>query len=193
MDEPVAVGGLAGLADGHDHAAPIRVLAGDRRLHQRRVGDGKRDPARGFRRLGAGHPHRDELRRPLSVLHHLMGEIEQQLGEGHAEVRQPRIVREPDARRAARRRRAGGEQQERVARRGVAVDGDGVEGRVGGGSEDLAQRPGLDRGVGEEEGEHGRHVRRDHAGALGDAVDGDGHALDLGLPRGELRDRCRWS
>ena len=27
--------------------------------------------------------------------------------------------------------------------------------------------------VGEQECEHGRHVGRDHAGALGDAVDGD--------------------
>ena len=101
MESLVAVGGFASLADGHDHTAPIRVLAGDRRLHQRRVGDGKRDPARGFGRLGAGHLDRDEFRRPLPVLHHLMREIEQHLGEGHAEVRKPRIVREPDARRAA--------------------------------------------------------------------------------------------
>src|SRR6185437_6821182 len=33
--ELVAIGRLAGLADGHDHAAPIGVLAGDRGLHQR--------------------------------------------------------------------------------------------------------------------------------------------------------------
>ena len=42
----VAVGGLAGLADRHHDAAPIGVLAGDRGLHQRRIGDRHRDPAR---------------------------------------------------------------------------------------------------------------------------------------------------
>ena len=49
------------------------------------------------------------------------------------------------------------------------------------------QRTRLDGGIGEQEGEHGRHVRRNHAGALGDAVDGHRHALDLGLARGKLR------
>src|SRR5699024_6993716 len=37
--QPVALGGLPGLADGHDDAAPVGVLAGDGGLHQRRVGD----------------------------------------------------------------------------------------------------------------------------------------------------------
>src|SRR6185437_28828 len=37
--QPVAVGGLAGLADGHHHPAPIGILAGDRGLDQRRIGD----------------------------------------------------------------------------------------------------------------------------------------------------------
>ena len=41
--QEVAIGRLAGLADGHDDAAPIGVLAGDRRLDQRRIGDGQRD------------------------------------------------------------------------------------------------------------------------------------------------------
>ena len=36
-----------------------------------------------------------------------------------------------------------------------------------------------DRRVGEHEGEHRRHVRRDHAGALGDAVDDDLRVADL--------------
>ena len=146
----------------------------------------ERAPSRGIGRLGSRNPHRDEFRRPLPVFHHLMRQIEQQIGEGPAEIRKPRIVREPDARRSARSRGAGGEQQERVARRRVAVDGDGVEGGVAAESKDLTQRPRLDRRVGEEESEHGRHVRRDHACALGDAVNGNGHALDLGLPRGEL-------
>src|SRR3546814_8976773 len=41
--QPVAVGLLAGLADRHDDAAPIGIAAGDRRLDQRRVGDGEAD------------------------------------------------------------------------------------------------------------------------------------------------------
>ena len=49
-----------------------------------------------------------------------------------------------------------------------------------------AQRLRLDGRVGEEKGEQGRHVGRDHAGALGDAVDGDLDPVDLGLARGEL-------
>ena len=45
----------------------------------------------------------------------------------------------------------------------------------------------LDRRVGEHEGEHGRHIRRDHAGAFGDAVDRDLDAIDMAAARGELR------
>ena len=92
--EPVAVGRLARLAHGHDDAAPIRVLAGDRRLHQRRIGDGQRDPPRRGGALGAGDAHRDEFGRPLAVLHHLVREIAQHLGERGAEAREPRIVRQ---------------------------------------------------------------------------------------------------
>ena len=54
------------------------------------------------------------------------------------------------------------------------------------GVERSAQRPRLDRRVGEEKDQQGRHVGRDHAGALGDAVDGDGDAVDLRFSRGEL-------
>src|SRR6185436_12892748 len=47
--ELVTVSLLAGLADRHDDAAPVRVLAGYRGLDQRRVGDGKADAAGGPR------------------------------------------------------------------------------------------------------------------------------------------------
>ena len=107
--------------------------------------------------------------------------------ERDAEAFELRVMGEPDARRAARSRRAGGEDEQRVAGGGVAVDGDGVERLIDAGIEASAERRGLDRGVGEQEGEHGRHVRRDHARALGDAVDRDLHPADLRLPRRELR------
>src|SRR5688572_8818086 len=44
--ELVAVGLLAGLADRHHDAAPVGILAGDRGLHQGRVGNGEADAAR---------------------------------------------------------------------------------------------------------------------------------------------------
>ena len=52
--ELVAIGLLAGLADRHDDAAPIGVLAGDRRLDQRRIADREAD---------ACAPHRRRRRR----------------------------------------------------------------------------------------------------------------------------------
>ena len=64
IDEAVAVGRLAGLADRHHDAAPIGVLAGERRLHQRRIGDRERDPLRRGVGRGAGHRDLDELRQP---------------------------------------------------------------------------------------------------------------------------------
>ena len=43
------------------------------------------------------------------------------------------------------------------------------------------QHIGVDVRVGDDEGQHGRHVRRDHARPLGDPGDADLVALDLGL------------
>src|SRR5262249_34947279 len=46
--ELIAVGGLAGLADRHYHAAPIGILAGDRGFHQRRIGNRHGNAPRGL-------------------------------------------------------------------------------------------------------------------------------------------------
>ena len=81
---------------------------------------------------------------------------------------------------------ARGEDQQRVARRGVAVDGDAIEGAVGAVGDEALQRRGSDRRVGEDEAQHRRHVRLDHAGALAEAVDHDLDAVDLGGARREL-------
>ena len=56
--------------------------------------------------------------------------------------------------------------QERVVGRAVAVDGDLVEAAVGDRLDQLGHETGLDRGVGRDVGEQGRHVGVDHAGAL---------------------------
>src|SRR5690606_39330038 len=123
--EPVAVGRLPGLADGHHHATPVGVLAGDRGLDQRRVGDREADTAGTLVADGAGHAHLDQLLRALAVADHehreLAADVVQRRGEG---VRAGIVER-------GQRRVAGlarGERQDRVAGRSVAVDGDASEG-----------------------------------------------------------------
>jgi len=54
--------------------------------------------------------------------------------------------------------------------------------------EQRLQRARRDRRVGEHERQHGRHVGRDHAGALGHAVDGD---FCLAEFHGRCRDLCK--
>ncbi len=169
----VAVGGLAGLADRHHHAAPIGVLAGDRGLHQRRIRHRHRDFSRGLLRRGALDDDLDQLARALAVAGDLLGKIGQHRAERLCKCLQARVVGPADLRRAAGGCSAGGEGEQRVRRRGVAVDGDGIEGVLDAALQQRLQRAGAERRVGEHEGQHGRHVRRDHAGALGHAVDGD--------------------
>ena len=69
---------------------------------------------------------------------------------------------------------AGRDQHEGVVGRGVAVHRDAVERAVRGlRDQSLRAAAALTRGIGGDEAEHGRHVGMDHAGALGDAGDGD--------------------
>ena len=191
--QPVAVGRLAGLADRHHHAAPIGVLAGDRGLHQRRIGDRQRDAARRFFRRRALDDDLDQLARAFAVARHLLGEIGEHGVEALAERGEPRIGQPRDLRDAARRRRAGGEGQQRVGGRGVAVDGHRVEGVLDAVAQQRLQHRGRDRRVGEDEGQHRRHVGRDHAGALGDAADGHRAPVHAAPSRPRLSETCRWS
>ena len=78
-----------------------------------------------------------------------------------------------DFRRAVGGGGAGGKGQQRVRRRGVAVDGDRVERILDAALEQRLQHGRRQRRVGEHERQHGGHVGHDHAGALGHAVDGD--------------------
>src|SRR5205085_353183 len=73
--ELVAHGLLARFADRHDDPAPIGILAGDRRLDQRRIGDCHADLARRRIVLRPGDLDLNELLRPLAVLHDLQCEI----------------------------------------------------------------------------------------------------------------------
>src|SRR5690606_34233461 len=83
--EAVAVGRLARLAHGHDHAAPIGVLAGDGGLHEGAVGNGLGDAEGAFVRNGALDMDRDLLGRAFPVADHLDGQLEQHVGKGLAE------------------------------------------------------------------------------------------------------------
>ena len=136
----------------------------------------------------------DLLARALAVAHHLQRQRLQHAGSSAAaegaEARDPWRRR---SRRAALCRRAGGEQQQRVAGRGVAVDRDRVEGLGRRRRQQRLQHGRGDRRVGRHEGQHRRHVGRDHAGALGDAVDGHVDVAELDGRGRVFRDRCRWS
>ena len=70
--------------------------------------------------------HLDELGRPLAVAHHLMREVAHDPRQRRLEGRRPRVRRAAIGGIAA----AGRRHQQRVRGRGVAVDGDAVEGRV---------------------------------------------------------------
>ena len=62
-----------------------------------------------------------------------------------------------------------GEQQQRVVGAGVALDADAVERGVGGAAGQRVQVGRGDGGVGQDEGQHRRHVRADHRRPLGEA------------------------
>src|SRR5262249_44956868 len=88
------------LADRHHHATPVGVLAGDRRLDERRIGDRERDAPRGS---FGGRPfddHLDKLARPLAVAGDLLGKRIEHLLERAAEVAQAAVAGAPRARAA---------------------------------------------------------------------------------------------
>ena len=81
---------------------------------------------------------------------------------------------------------AGRKDEAGVGGRGVAVDGHRVERAVDQRLQQRLQHRRRDRRVGEHETQHRRHVRRDHARALGDARDRDRDAVEVDGGEGEL-------
>ena len=77
----------------------------------------------------------------------------------------------------------GGNDHEGVIRRGVAVDGDAVEGAISQFTRQLLHDGGRHASVRGEEAQHGGHVGADHARALADARDGHRGTTDLHLRR----------
>ena len=77
---------------------------------------------------------------------------------------------------------AGREHQRGVVGRGVRVDGDAVEGSLGGGCEQRLKGRWRDNGVGEHEGQHRRHIRSNPSPLPSD---------DTGYLNGNVVDDCR--
>ena len=128
----------------------------------------------------------DELARALAVAHHLLREVEQHL-----------VERAPERGRGAGRRR----RRSRARRACAAPVANSssvsevevslstvmaLNERVDRLRQQRLQRRRGDRRVGEDEGQHGRHVGRDHAGALGDAVDRHLRVAELRVRGGDL-------
>ena len=170
--QQVAVGRLAGLADRHDHAAPIGVLAGDRRLDQRRIGDRQRDALgrarRSWRRSRSPRPACGRPRRrarPAAPATSAPG------SSASRERREPRILEVGDAP-APRFAAAPVANSSSVSLVEVSLSTVTALKRLADACRKQRLQHGRgDRRVGCHERQHRRHVGRDHARALGDAVD----------------------
>lgn len=177
-----------------EHPDRVRVPAVHARLEEHGARDGRGDLlARGVARR-APDAHRDELGGALAVAHHELGELGHELDEDLLEGEEVcgggrgRRVK-GDGGGGGRGGGSVGEEGDHVVGAGVAFDGDAVVGFGGGGAQELLERGGLDGGVGAEDAERRRHVGVDHAGAFGDAGEGEGGVGEGGEgegARGEL-------
>ena len=163
--------GNACVTDGGEQSAEVGVGGEEGGFDQRRVGDGVGDLAGFIAGFGVFDADGDEFGRAFAVADDGLGELE---GEAAEQVFELFVARVGDVVDFALAVFAGGDDDEAVVGAGVAVNGDGVEGFVG---DFLGHQleDGLGNfGIGGDEGEHGRHVGMDHAGAFGDAGGADG-------------------
>ena len=128
-------------------------------------------------RCSAGDLDLDELGRAFAITYDLMGEVQhdrfQRLGKGGIAG-------------GIHPRRTGCAEHEAVRGRGVAVDGDAVEAAIANLAEQRLKGCLLDPCIGEDIDQHRRHVRGNHARALGDTRDLHGLAVDLHRGAGPL-------
>ena len=141
-------------------APHVGVVAVYRRLHQRPVADRLGHRQRIRLRQPRGHRDLDDVTGAFAVAHDVAGQRRAHLPHGGAQA--------GHARRARLSLRAA-EQHRHVAGALVAVHGDGVERRPRGALQLLLQFVRGGRRIGDDERQHGAHVRLDHPGALGDA------------------------
>ena len=116
----------AGIANGTDDAAPVRISTEERRLDKRALGDAHADRLSVSKGLRARDVDRQELRRALAIVGDLLGEllaelVERFLGDGVV------FVLLGDRRIAGS---AVGHDDDHVVRAHVAVDRDHVERRL---------------------------------------------------------------
>ena len=157
-------------AGGGGDAAPVGVVAVERRLHERRRRDALGDRARLAVARRAADGDLGEHGRAFAVGDDLLRELAAHRAQAERELLVGRR-RALDAARAVR------EQQDRVVRRALAVDGDGVEARVDRRAQELDRLAGLERVVGRDDGEHRREVGVDHPGALRHPADREAGAV----------------
>jgi len=149
------------------------------------MGHGVGDLAALVASLAPFHGDGHELGGALAVAHDGLGQFPGHVDQGGAHFGPARLV----ARDEGHAGLAGGGHNEGIVGGGVAVHGDAVERLVRRLLGHRLQQALGDAGVGSEEAEHGGHVRADHAGALGDAGQGDGLAVHHHPARGSLGHR----
>ena len=176
----------AGIADRRQDAAEVRIAREKSRLDQRRMGDGVSHLPAFVLGAAAFDLHADELGGALAIAHDGLRELLRDLDHGIAQAAAVAFVQSGNSGVAGLLCR---DQHEGIVGRGVAVDRDAVERQVCGLADQRLQQLRLEHRIGGDEAEHRRHVRADHAGALGDAGDGDRPAPDDELARGRLGQR----
>ena len=127
------------------------------------------------------HADRDELGGTFTIAYDRLGKLHRHCGNGVAKFR---ILAAGGIGNLVHRGRARGNQHERVVGRGIAVDGDAVEGtlcRVRDGA--LHQRQ-ADLCIRRHETQHRRHVRSNHGSAFTNACHANGATTDSNIGMG---------
>jgi hypothetical protein len=164
---------LHALADRHEQPPDVGVGAVHHRLHERAVDDGLGDAPRVLGVGRAAHVHAQQVLGALAIARQHLGHAPAALGEHALERRELHRTGEPV-----------GEQRAGVRRARVAVHREHVERPGRGAAQHRVERRGIERRVGEDVGQHRRHVRLDHPRALrhpGDGRVADARAERLGV------------
>ena len=160
-----------GITDRTRNPSPVRVTAKKGGLDQRGIGHGPGDLPGILIRSGAPDKNINHPGRPLAVLDAHPGQLAQRLTDCGLEGPEvaARLCDRPVVGQTV------GHQHQRVAGTGIPVHADGVKRIAQRHVQGLAQGVGLDRSVGHDIAQHGRHIGVDHARTFGQT--GQGHGL----------------
>ena len=162
--------GNARITDGGQQAAEVGVAGGKSGFDQRGTGNGISDLARLFPVGGAFHADGDEFAGTFAVAHDGLRQFQRDAAEQFFQLAVTRVGGIVDFHLATFAR---GHDDEAVVGAGVAVDGDGIERGIGDFLRQELQHGLRYFGVGGDKGQHGGHVRMNHARTLGDAGGAD--------------------